>query len=669
MDWIILRFFFDFREGKGIQNSFEGLLRSLLYQLIKEMPQLDALGLDDFGRDSFSDWPEHRLRDALRTSLKNAKKGVCIFADGLDEYEGSVRLLIQFLTSLATSNNTQQSSIKICVSSRPEPEPSQFLQYLPKMSMSDHNASGIRSYCLLTLEGLDPVVRGDPNISRLSHIIAQRAEGVFLWARFALEEIIRGYCEAEDFDELLERLERIPQNLEEVYDRMLGRMELSAKKECIIMLQLVCFAKRSLTWRELLVATETAMDKHKVLDERVYDDVTLTENAAKELNMFAKRLRAKAAGLLEIGKEGEDSNGYQTHVSQFPKLIHKSVRTYLDHKGWQMLGAFEGGDLERHESMYVETCTRYLHRLLRHYQMEKNTRQSVKEWYKGKDFYSSEYQERPGSIGIYPFFSYAAAYFFEHARFLDWHGTSSYPVLHDCLTERLFWLHHIYVCEKGANVCRPCLLVDRNLFSQHFDATYVAFLHGLVSSCKRDLQTRSPAPGQAFWESALECAILASGWWIDSRQVQEALSFALQNVTTVKQLHLEKACRERRGPHPAGALKLVLKHASVKDLRLVDLEGQAVSLFWLLTELDDWYYFEDYLTLLIDRANDRGENMLQRRGPAGNLVETLLEQRPSSSRWKRLQVVRKYYESMSWPFEYDSDKMYGRAFVSPQSLN
>ena len=47
----------------------------------------------------------------------------------------------------------------------------------------------------------------------------------------------------------------ISRDLEEVCDRMLFRMEPNAKRECVVMLQLVCFAKRSLSREELLTAT------------------------------------------------------------------------------------------------------------------------------------------------------------------------------------------------------------------------------------------------------------------------------------------------------------------------------------------------------------------------------------------------------------------------------
>jgi hypothetical protein len=46
-DWIVVRFFFEFRAGQGISNNFEGLLKSLLLQLLKEVDDLRSV-LPDF---------------------------------------------------------------------------------------------------------------------------------------------------------------------------------------------------------------------------------------------------------------------------------------------------------------------------------------------------------------------------------------------------------------------------------------------------------------------------------------------------------------------------------------------------------------------------------------------------------------------------------------------
>ena len=659
MDWIVLRFFFDFRGGKRVTNTFEGLLRSLLYQLIKEIPQIDVLGLDDNEHGSFTGWPEYKLRDTLRSSLENAKEGVCIFVDGLDEYEGSVLQLIHFLRDLTSNDDGQLTTTKVCISSRPEPIPFQLLQDLPKLSTSDCNRPGIRSYCLLALKSLEPRAREGLNISHLSQIVAERADGVFLWARFALEELILGHFSGESLEEILMRLDSIPSDIEEVYDRILSRMELLAKRECLIMLELVCFAKRMLSWQEHLVACAVAMTKDVAISERVFGDAADT---AKLYSTFAKRLRAKAVGLLEIVESGENPE-FDT-----VRLIHRSVNRYLEQKGWQILGESERVDSVGHESFYVETCTRYLHGLLRHFKMERITSQSVwKDWSKANRFHSLF----PNQTGIYPFFTYAASYVFEHAYSLERHGASSYPLLYEALTEPIFHLH-AHQTKAWGNSCRCqlCSVSHLGLLFNDFNTIYVAFLHGLTLYCKSDLAIRSPAPGKVFWERALRCAIFSGNLWEECR-AEGVLSLALQNVTTVQQVHIKALAYTLDFDSILPDLKvseLVLHHESVKDLRLTDSEGQAVTLFWHFSQLfvSDTFVPIDSeehtlgtrdLKLWVEAANKRGEDVRQRCGPEGNLIETLLKQEPSYRRRSLLRVVRAFYESMSWPFEYDLDEI------------
>ena len=667
-EWIVLRFFFDFRGGKGVKNSFEGLLRSLLYQLIREMPQVDVLGLDDSRDYSFSSWPERRLRDALRKSLENAKKEVLILVDGLDEYEGNVLEIIQFLKSLVINNYSQEKSVKICVSSRPEPVPSQLLQHLLHLSMSDHNTSGIQAYCSLTLGELEPVVLEGLDISQIIQTIAKRAEGVFLWARFALDQLIQGHSSAETLDEILLRLHSIPSELEEVYDRMLRRMEPLAKKECMIMLQLVCFARRSLLWKEHLMATDIAMGKDFVISEHIRGDED-SANASKLFTTFAKRLRAKAVGLLELVKNEDEVN------KSVLKLIHRSVSTYLDQKGWQILGESETCSSVVHESFYVETCTRYLNRLLRHPKFEKITSQS--DWrgcLAGMEFYEPRptllYGPRKMTsgqpnklIGVYPFLTYAAVYIFEHAHFLERHGASSYQLLYGSLTEQFFSLHMV-VAGWLHGSCRPCGVAPDEVLSPNFDAIYVAFLHGLVRYCKSDLANRSPAPGSMFWDLALRSAISSRGSAgdYDSLGPLELLSLALQNVTTVQQHHIKDSiCRNGVWvTRDYKSAEMVLNHETVKDLRLIDSKGREVFLLWFFAQnpnIAREEVFDGLLALLIEAAKQRGEDVRQRCGPEGNLVETLLKQKPCYSRRDKLRTVRRYYKSMSWPFEHDLNEI------------
>ena len=647
ISWTVLHFFFDFRGGKGVTNSFEGLIRSLLYQLIKEIPQLSML---EFGDGTFSKCSERTLRNYLRTALENAKQGICIFVDGLDEYEGSVLELIEYLKSLAKNSSIGETPVKICVSSRPEPIPSQLLQGFPLLYISDHNRSGIRNYCRLTLESLESMNHEDLDVGRLSNIVAERAEGVFLWVRFALEQIVLGHSSGETFSDLSKRLDLLPGGVEDIYDRILSRLEPLARKECMIMLQLVCFATTSLSWQELLVATDAAMDKEQVIYERLCGN--------NSYSTFTKRLRAKAIGLLElVGVERDDYTG--EHFVGV-KLIHKSVNTYLNQKGWQTLGGTERILLATH-ALFIQICLRYINRLLCFLDMQENTDLGDwKDWFDAGNF-QKIYAGRYGSgylVGAYPFLTYAATQIFRHAKYFERHSASSYPVLHGALTEQLVILHLLFRRDNTESECWVCRKAPGELLLEDFDSCHVAFLHDLALYCNDDLAARASVLGDLFRERTLRCAIYSCVSLGLGDTV--TVSLALQNVTTIKQCHIEDFLKISYYTQKKIYLQVgrqVLNHESVKSLRLVDEHGQEVTVYWFLTP-NTWNVSRELFTLFLEVASGRGEDLRERCGPEGNVVETLLKQIPNSNRQGKLRLLREYYESQSWPFEYGFDDVF-----------
>ena len=652
IDWIVLHFFFDFHGGKGVTNNFEGLLRSLLYQLIQKLPQVSMLDLDDSENGSFSSCSERTLRDTLRTTLQIAKKGICIFVDGLDEYEGSLPELIEYLRRLVNSSDREETLVKICVSSRPEPVPSQLLQGLPRLFISDHNQSGIQQYCQSTLEELQSLAHDHLDVQWLSRVVAERAEGVFLWARFALEQIILGHSNGETFEEFSKRLDQIPGQIEEIYKRMLDRMEPLAKKECMIMLQLVCFSRRILSWQEFMVATDVAMDK----DQVIYERFCCQEN----YKTFAKRLRAKAVGLLELVGDEQDSG--EGHIEV--RLIHKSVSTYLNQTGWKTLGGPERISMATHETFYVQICTRYLHYLQRHLKGGSNVNQGVqKDCSNPNGFQKCNRRREAGPdrlVSAYPFLTYATKQIFHHARSLESHGASSYQLLHDALTDQLVRLHVLLSYKVELDGCDICRAVPRKLIFEDFDSCHIAILHNLFLYCKDDLAARLSAPGQVFWNRALRYAIYSSRSR-DRDVIKKTLSLALHNVANVQQCHIEDLLNESKHLSKTRhtlfeAMRSVLSHKSVKDLRLVGGDGQEVTLLKFLT-VTTWSLDMDLFIYFLKVGDLRGEDLRERCGPEGNVVETLLKQEPGYSRRDKIRLVRAYYESQSWSFKYDSDEV------------
>lgn len=118
---LVIASYFFWSAGNRMQKSQQGLLQSLLYQVLRQCPVLiptvcpSRAGTNNFYQSPPA-WTRQELAEAFsqsgRQTLSTTK--FCFFVDGLDEYEGEKTELIHILEGLATS-----SSIKICLSSRP----------------------------------------------------------------------------------------------------------------------------------------------------------------------------------------------------------------------------------------------------------------------------------------------------------------------------------------------------------------------------------------------------------------------------------------------------------------------------------------------------------------------------------------------------------------------
>ncbi|EFX01606.1 hypothetical protein CMQ_8072 [Grosmannia clavigera kw1407] len=123
--------------GTRLQKSVEGLLRSLLFEVLVQAPDLIPVAFpkrwavtagEGFRRSSnemsqWKHWGEPELFEALRllsqptspSSPETVPRRLCFFIDGLDEYHGNHRELALTLSAVASFGQ----NIKVCVSSRP----------------------------------------------------------------------------------------------------------------------------------------------------------------------------------------------------------------------------------------------------------------------------------------------------------------------------------------------------------------------------------------------------------------------------------------------------------------------------------------------------------------------------------------------------------------------
>ncbi|KAM0794759.1 hypothetical protein BDR22DRAFT_814707, partial [Usnea florida] len=231
---LVVASFYFWASGTELQKSQEGLLQSLLYEILSQCPELIPVAVPRRWERSFhsqcssSDW----TRDELATALKNLTLGrtlrcrFCCFIDGLDEYYGDHREVIDLIQRF-----TRSEDIKFCLSSRPWNvfELAFGNGICPQLRLEDLTKEDIRRFVRDKLENDDAFRKfrdGEAEASdHLVNEIVQRAHGVFLWVFLVIRSLTSGLANADRIVDLQRRLDSLPDDLEDYFKNMLDTID------------------------------------------------------------------------------------------------------------------------------------------------------------------------------------------------------------------------------------------------------------------------------------------------------------------------------------------------------------------------------------------------------------------------------------------------------------
>jgi len=184
-DVCIMQFYF-WLHGTELQRSLRGCLCTIFNQLLVGNPELAKYLLQGNAsitrKRSVDDWSLSELRSVVFAALKSTPGGFAIFLDGLDEFDSSShsRELLDIVHGLANTGN-----VKVCVSSRPEASLEASLAHLPRMQLHyltfDDMVATARNRLTLELQNADRPSLSGNSVAKLAQLIANKAEGVFLW--------------------------------------------------------------------------------------------------------------------------------------------------------------------------------------------------------------------------------------------------------------------------------------------------------------------------------------------------------------------------------------------------------------------------------------------------------------------------------------------------------
>ena len=299
-DEVFMLNFFFWSPGSQLQKSLAGLLRSLIYQILERtpdvMPILAETGLSQHGLRQLPTWTEQRLRATLQNlvSVGLEKCRLCIFIDGLDEFHGDHVTLLNLISSFR-----EITKVKFCLSSRPYSPFKHELGSSPMLKLQDLTEPDIRRYVSDEIEGAPLKASWVPYssswIKEAVDTIVQKAEGVFLWVRLAVRDQFEGIRNGDDPEQLRERLQILPTEIEEVYGHMLHGIDKVYRKEVARYIRLV------LDFKEGLSLFEIALAEHKRID-----DILLFSEEISFLDMHqhcksvGERIAATCKGFLEV---------------------------------------------------------------------------------------------------------------------------------------------------------------------------------------------------------------------------------------------------------------------------------------------------------------------------------------------------------------------------------
>jgi len=600
-----------------------------------------AFAKDRFGESQVLDWPEKKLRQSLLDGLKACPCNVCIFVDGLDEYEGNMLDLFKILVDIDDSCGSLPHAVKLCLASRPEPLLNATLQESAGFRMQDHNFKGIQQYVHATLKCVR-TVKGDEAFTNLSSEIAERSEGVFLWARLAMNDVIDGHGTGDTQGELLERLKRVPRDLRDLYSRIFMRLTDELKDEANTILLLVCGAKRTLALQELYIAVKLAR-KEDLHDEDDNEHVGLP---LELLKAFRRRVLARTGGLLEIADRNslEGSSSSEDASNDAPKkiwevkLIHETVRPFIESNQGHIFCPPSLDNTAAPRSLWLGVCVRSIQEAL---PATSAVKLQVYETATGRPDLWSDAMSRMKQQ--FPLVVYALLFLFDHARDVEMlDGLSSYKSLKNIMIHNLCRLHERTAMEPFNSHCVWC---DGRISFGEISSTISssepswlwAAVHGLAKYCTSAFaeENRLDTDDGSILEYAMN--IYKSGIKVEDSHLKANLAtvaLLVEHNILVDDDHIAAALRAA----PPQVLNLLLRDYSPGRKRLKDYDGESVGPFWRLMYET---YQGSYFRRTVDNLLRRGESLNGNSEPAGTVLHAPLYSLSNNVLWKYELLLKK----------------------------
>ncbi len=345
--------FYFWNSGTDMQMTVEGLLQTLLYELLQHLPSairdafperwevFQLIGEDDYP------WEWEELSAALRKLVLDVGRGHNFFMmiDGLDECAGDQSRLTDLILDLINS----ATNIKTCVASRPWTNFEDSFRGRPHLKLEDLTLDDINKFVTAKFEaseGFHELRLREPEYAeKLLRDISGKAQGIFLWVHLVVSSLLSGLANGDRMRDLQRRLDDLPPRLEDLFEKMLDGLEENYLTHASQLFQLVRASRTSPTLLGLALAD---------LDERKH------------------ALRAQVRALTKEQKLTHCKNMKRKLMSRCRGLLEATVHTSADKATTWDTGPFEPQPMEKgkcencHDGIF-ELKVQYLHRTVKDY--------------------------------------------------------------------------------------------------------------------------------------------------------------------------------------------------------------------------------------------------------------------------------------------------------------
>jgi hypothetical protein len=327
--------FFFWNAGTPMQKSLQGLLQSLLYEVLQDLPSLISTVCAERWKTVIPvrPWDIDELSEALHGTLRLTQHRACfsVFVDGLDEYEGDIHEFLRVLNGFMRYPN-----IKFCLSSRPwnifednyghDKDRKLYLQDLTKQDISNYTCSNLKKH-MATLR----FRCADLDLSPLVEEIIIKAQGVFLWVSLVVRSLCMGLSNGDDLGTLQGRLRSLPSDLDAFFEHILHSIEDVYLYQAALLFQVALDPSMP----QYLLVYSFLMESDPELALKIQFGSLTSADLIDRMYVAQRRLNARSQCLLEVyphldSPEYAAENGYLVDCyATKVEFLHRTVRDFL----------------------------------------------------------------------------------------------------------------------------------------------------------------------------------------------------------------------------------------------------------------------------------------------------------------------------------------------------